>query len=257
MSPRPAHVTKVITETLPEGYRRLHSSFRWQVPAQFNIAQVCSQRWAERPDAATRVAIRSYADGAPQAAWSYTELQEQANRLSHVLAGLGVQRGDRVAIVMPQRFETAVAYMAVLQMGAVAMPLSMLFGPEALEYRLQNSEAVLVIADALALPGLRLVRGDCPLLHNVIGVGMLYATQEVAEVNYAEALRAAAPIFEPVDSAADDPAILIYTSGTTGNPKGALLAHRALIGNLSGFVCSQNWFGFDGVDNADSKAVFW
>jgi acetyl-CoA synthetase len=51
--------------------------------------------------------------------------------------------------------------------------------------------------------------------------------------------------------------VLIYTSGTTGNPKGALIPHRALIGNLSGFVCSQNWFGFDGKDNASSDAVFW
>ena len=51
--------------------------------------------------------------------------------------------------------------------------------------------------------------------------------------------------------------MLIYTSGTTGQPKGALLAHRALIGNLTGFVCSQNWFGFDGKANASSDAVFW
>ena len=80
--------------------------------------------------------------------YTYAQLQEQANRLSNALAQQGVQRGDRVAIVMPQCFETAVAYMAVLQMGAVAMPLSLLFGPDALEYRLQDSEAVLAIADA-------------------------------------------------------------------------------------------------------------
>jgi acetyl-CoA synthetase len=109
-------------ETLPEGYRRLHSPFRWQVPEQFNIAQVCSQRWAAQPDAAKRIAIRSYADGAVHGSWSYAQLQEQANRLSQVLVRQGVRHGDRVAIVMPQRFETAVAYMAVLQMGAVAMP---------------------------------------------------------------------------------------------------------------------------------------
>jgi acetyl-CoA synthetase len=242
---------------LPEGYRRLHSSFGWQVPEQFNMAQVCSQRWAARTDAASRIAIRAYADGALQGAWSYAQLQEQANRLSNVLNGLGVMRGDRVAIVMPQRFETAVVYMAVLQMGAVAMPLSMLFGPEALEYRLQNSGAVLVIADALALPSLRMVRGACPLLLNAIGLGPLYATQEVAEINFTEALASASSHFASVATSAADPAILIYTSGTTGNPKGALIPHRALIGNLTGFVCSQNWFGFDGKDNAESKAVFW
>jgi acetyl-CoA synthetase len=66
--------------------------------------------------------------------------------------------------------------------------------------------------------------------------------------------------FTPLDTLSDDPAILIYTSGTTGNPKGALLAHRALIGNLSGFVASQNWFGFDpavDTDRQSTQAVFW
>ena len=219
------------------------------------MAQVCSQRWALQDDAASRIALRVYADGALQAAYSYAQLQEQANRLSNVLTALGVQRGDRVAIVMPQCFETAVAYMAVLQMGAVAVPLSLLFGPEALGFRLQDSEAVLALADASALPGLQLVRADCPLLQTVVGVGS--ATRAGSEVHYAEALAKASCQFVAVATAAEDPAVLIYTSGTTGNPKGALLPHRALMGNLSGFVCSQNWFGFDGADNAESKAVFW
>lgn len=248
---------KHAVQVLPEAYRHLHSNFGWKVPKQFNIAQVCSQRWAERADVAQRVAIRSYADGALRDAWSYAQLHEQANRLSNVLVALGVKRGDRVAIVMPQTFETAVAYMAVLQMGAVAMPLSMLFGPEAMGYRLENSEAVLALADASALPGLRMVRGECIRLQNVIGLGPLHSTQEVAEINYAQALKSASPVFSAVATAADEAAVLIYTSGTTGNPKGALIPHRALIGNLTGFVCSQNWFGFDGKNNAESKAVFW
>jgi acetyl-CoA synthetase len=251
-----------VSPHLPEGYRKLHSSFRWQVPPQFNMADVCSQRWALQADAGSRIAIRVVADGALQTSHSYAELQEHANRLSNVLVALGVRRGDRVAIVLPQRFETAVAYIAVLQMGAVAMPLSMLFGPEALGYRLQDSEAVLAVADASALPGLHRVRGDCPLLRTVVGVGELgVGNVGVAcagsDVHYGAALAKAPAQFAAVATVAEDPAVLIYTSGTTGNPKGALLPHRALIGNLTGFVCSQNWFGFDGVINADSKAVFW
>ena len=117
----------------PDHYASLHGQFRWLVPKRFNMAQACCARWASRPDATKRVAIRVYSAGAEGQFLTYFELQEQANRLSNVLAGIGVRRGDRVAIVMPQRFETAVAYMAVLQMGAVAMPLSMLFGPEALQ----------------------------------------------------------------------------------------------------------------------------
>jgi acetyl-CoA synthetase len=241
-------------------YARLHASFGWEVPEFFNIAQVCSQRWAAQPDATKRIAIHAYSTGAPGQFHTYFELQSQANRLSNVLADLGVQRGDRVAIVMPQCFDTAVAYIAVLQMGAVAMPLSLLFGPEALEYRLQDSEAVVALCDVASLQGLQTARDRCPALRCVIGVGSQRQTKGLSDLHLASALRQlpkARTTFAPVQTRADAPAVLIYTSGTTGNPKGALIPHRALIGNLSGFVCSQNWFGFDGKTNATSDAVFW
>ena len=268
-------------------YASMHSRFQWQVPKHFNIAQACCGRWASLPNTSKNIANYVYSTRAtgtkslqsgskslatahvtPHAMpYSYAQLQRQANRLSHVLQAHGVKRGDRVAIVMPQRFETAVAYIAVLQMGAVAMPLSMLFGPEALEYRLNDSEAVLAICDAGAVAGVQSVRAQCLQLQVVIGVEPVEAAEQtgqidpVAAVSYAQALSQAPDRFTLVNTLADDPAILIYTSGTTGQPKGALLAHRALIGNLTGFVCSQNWFGFDGLThdprNASSDAVFW
>src|SRR4051812_21168562 len=111
----------------------MHATFGWQVPAHFNIAQVCCTRWAQQPDAIERTAIRAHGEQAGTEFLSYLELHVRANALSNLLVSLGVQRGDRVAVVMPQRFETAIAYMAIFQMGAVAMPLSILFGPEALE----------------------------------------------------------------------------------------------------------------------------
>ncbi|MDO8248340.1 MAG: AMP-binding protein, partial [Rhodoferax sp.] len=237
-----------------DNYSQLHACFEWLVPEKFNIAQVCCARWAARPDATERVAIHTMNTGAVTTCNTYSELQQQANRLSRVLAVLGVERGDRVAIVMPQRFETAVAYMAVLQMGAVAMPLSMLFGPDALEYRLHDSEAVLAICDESSIASLLAIRENCPLLRSVLGVGGAAAQ---ADVDYADALSRVTPEFAPAVTDADEAAVLIYTSGTTGNPKGALIPHRALIGNLTGFVCSQNWFGFDGQDNAATDAVFW
>ncbi len=228
-----------------DAYAAMHQGFRWQVDEYFNIAQVCCRRWAEAegPGLATkRVAIRAHHERAKSTFYTYPELQAAADALSHVLRGLGVQGGDRVAIVMPQRFETAVAYMAVFQMGAVAMPLSMLFGPEALEYRLQDSDAVLAICDESSIANVQLVRDRCPALRTVVAAG---AATGQGDINYDEALAGQQRPFPPVKTRADDAAILIYTSGTTGPPKGALLAHRALIGNLPGFVCSQNWFGFD------------
>jgi len=155
---------------------------------------------------------------------------------------------------MPQRFETAIAYMAILQMGAVAMPLSMLFGPEAIEYRLRDGEAVLAICDESSIASLLAVRQNCPALRSVLGAG---SAAKLADVGYDAELALARPEFTPLTTHASDPAVLIYTSGTTGNPKGALIPHRALIGNLTGFVCSQNWFGFNGRDNRETQAVFW
>ena len=238
----------------PDNYSQLHGSFRWQVPAQFNMAEVCCARWAARPDAASRIAIQALDAQGVSRSHSYLDLQQQAGRLAQVLAGLGVQRGDRVAIVMPQRFETAVAYIAILQMGAVAMPLSMLFGPEALEFRLQDSDTAVAICDESSIANVLSIRTTCPKLRHVLGVDGAAAQ---SDLDYADALAQVTVPLPPVLTKAEDPAVLIYTSGTTGNPKGALIPHRALIGNLTGFVCSQNWFGFDGRDNAESQAVFW
>ena len=137
-------------------HAQIHAAFHWQVPEHINIAQLCCGRWAQaQPDA---VAIRWLHEDGRCASLSYGELQRQAHQASHALRRLGVQRGDRVAIVMPQRFETAIAHMAVYQLGAVAMPLSMLFGPDALAYRLTHSEAVLAIVDESAIAQLRTAR---------------------------------------------------------------------------------------------------
>lgn len=109
---------------LADHHDLMHRHLRWKVDAHFNIAQVCSQRWASStPDAP---AIVEHRQGQAPRSYTYGQLQRAADALSLVLEGLGVMPGDRVAIVLPQRFETAVAYMALLQMGAVAMPLSVL-----------------------------------------------------------------------------------------------------------------------------------
>ena len=127
-------------------YAELHAGFRWQVPARFNIAEVCCTRWARRQPGATAIIV-DRGPGQRAQRVSYAQLHAQADRLAHALVRLGVRAGDRIAIVMPQRVETAVAHIAAYRIGAVVMPLSMLFGPEALEYRLNDSGAVLAIAD--------------------------------------------------------------------------------------------------------------
>jgi acetyl-CoA synthetase len=224
-------------------YDELYKQFRWHVPAELNIAELCCARWAKDP---TRNAIFYEDETGHTASLTYASLQEQANRLSNVLRRLGVRKGDRVALILPQRPENAVTHMACYQLGAIAMPLSILFRTDALEYRLQNSEAEVVIVDQAGLENLKDARPACPALKHVIAVH----GDGADTLDWHAELAGADNQFEAVRTLATDPAVLIYTSGTTGAPKGALIPHSAIIGNLTGFVASQNWFPQQGD-------VFW
>jgi acetyl-CoA synthetase len=225
------------TAAVIDAHAQLHGDFRWRVPAQFNIAEACAARWARRtPDA---VAIVYESERGETARFTYRDLDTAARRLASCLSSRGVQRGDRVAIVMPQRFETAASHIACQRLGAIAVPLSILFGADALAFRVQDSEARVAIADEAAIETLRDVRASCPALEHVIAVGD--ATGQ-GDIDWGQALLAPPMSASVIATAADDAAVLIYTSGTTGPPKGALIPQRALIGNLTGFVASQNWF---------------
>jgi acetyl-CoA synthetase len=216
-------------------YDTLYREFRWHVPREFNIAEVCGRRWAAE---SSRVAVLHEDDSGRCSTHTYAALVSDANRLAHALRALGVKRGDRVAIVLPQRPETVIAHLAIYQLGAIAMPLSILFGPDALEYRLQNSEAIVAICDEAAVQAVDGIRASCPALQHVITVG----AQLPRGHEWSHTLAPQSDRFDSVTTLAEDPAVLIYTSGTTGPPKGALIPHAALIGNLPGFVASQNWF---------------
>ncbi len=220
-------------------YRALHEGFRWQVPTQFNISAACASRWGRDRD---RTAIFYEDDSGARSLTTYRQLDRTANRLANALRALGIRRGDRVAVVLPQRPEAAVADLAILRLGAIAMPLSILFGPDALAYRLDNSGARAAIVDSLAIDNCRTAR-SAALEHFIV----VQAPGSPADIRHDELewnalLAPAADRFTTVMTLAEDPAFLVYTSGTTGPPKGALMPHRALIGNLPGFVASQNWF---------------
>ena len=152
---------------MQDRYREVYDSFKWEVPARFNIGTACCGRHS--PDR-SRFALYWEDEAGSTAAYTFWDLQQHANRLSNALAGLGVKRGDRVGIILPQRPETAIAHIACYQMGVVAMPLSVLFGPDALEYRLQNSETVAALVDPASLPSLAQIRDKLPFLRHVIGV---------------------------------------------------------------------------------------
>ncbi|HYD56012.1 MAG TPA: AMP-binding protein [Burkholderiales bacterium] len=229
---------------MQDRYEEICRSFRWEVPQRYNIAQDCCGKWAGDAD---RIALYWEDESGATARLTFREVQRAANRLSNALAALGVQRGDRVALLLPQRPEMAIAYIAIFQMGAIALPLSHLFGPEALEYRLHHAGASVAIVEPTTIANLFAIKDKVPSLRHVIGVG---GAMESGVLSFESLTGKAKDEYTCADTLAEDPSLIIYTSGTTGAPKGALHAHRVMIGNIPGFVYSHDFF-------PQPRDVFW
>ena len=207
-------------------YDTLYRSFRWQVPVRYNIGVDVCDRWAQTDP--RRIAIFDVRGDFGVDEISYGWLHETSNRLANLLVARGIERGDRVAILLPQGPVVAAVHVAIYKIGAIALPLAMLFGVEALAYRFEDSGARALITNARGLTkcaGLQLAA--LALVLSIDG------PTDGAE-GFFETVTRASSAFSPVDTLADDPALMVYTSGTTGPPKGALHAHRVLLGHLPG-----------------------
>ncbi|MEI9804411.1 MAG: acyl-CoA synthetase [Pseudolabrys sp.] len=204
-------------------YDQLYRDFRWQVPARYNIGVDVCDRWAEHDP--RRLAILHVHPDGREDAITYGWLRDTSNRLANLLRAHGINRGDRVAIFLPQAPEVAAAHVAIYKLAAVALPIAILFGPDALSYRLQNSGAKALLTNAQGMAKLEQVRDQAPGLSCVISMD---------GGGFADLLARASSDFTVEATTPDDPAMMIYTSGTTGQPKGALHGHRVLLGHLPG-----------------------
>ncbi len=125
-------------------YDEAYGNFRWDIPERFNIAEAICDRHV----GADRTGRCCSTRRAAPPSLSFEQLAERSRRLANALAAHGVAAGDRVAILLPQSSEAVVAHLAAYRMGAIALPLFTLFGPEAIEYRLNDSGARVVISNA-------------------------------------------------------------------------------------------------------------
>jgi acetyl-CoA synthetase len=209
--------------------------FLWRVPARYNIGVDVCDRHASQ---AGRPALIWEEDDGSVRAFSFDEIRRLSSRLANVLMARGLARGDRLAVLLPQAPETGVAHVAGFKAGLITVPLFALFGEEALEYRLQDSGARALVTDAIGWEKVRPLRDRLPDLRLVLCID-----GEVEDaLDFHAALARASDEFVAVETSADDPAIIIYTSGTTGNPKGALHAHRVLLGHLPGVEMPHEFF---------------
>lgn len=207
-------------------YDELYRDFRWEIPAHFNIATACCDRHA---DGSNRLALIYVGEDGHASRTSFDAVSDFSRRFANVLKSDGLARGDRVAVFLSQSLELPIAHMAAFRSGLISIPLFALFGEDALEFRLSNSGAKAIVTDETGWEKLAKIRDRLPELRHVYVIG---EPTPAGAKSFWSSLKAASPDFMTVDTLADDPAMIIYTSGTTGNPKGALHAHRVVLGHL-------------------------
>ena len=218
-------------------FERRRRAFAWSIPEKYNIGVDCCDRWAlADPDRTAIIEIGP--DDAPHA-FTFGEMRAESNRLANALRKRGVRRGDRVAVMLPQSRHVAALHMAIYKLGAVALPLASLFGVDALAYRLGDSGTRALICDA---PGLAKIYEIPPEARCELTTILCLDGAEKGAEDFFAVLAGESADFTPVETLADDPCLMIYTSGTTGLAKGALHAHRVLLGHLPGVKMPHDGF---------------
>jgi len=216
-------------------YDELYRNFRGDIPARFNIAVACCER---HDDGTGRLALL-FVDGAGGTTrTTFDEVAEYSRRFANVLKADGVVRGDRVAVFLSQSLELPVAHLAAFRSAMISIPLFALFGEDALEFRLSNSEAKAVVTDESGWEKLKKIRDRLPALKNIY---VISEDPPAGTKSFWKEVKAASADFETIDTSCDDPALIIYTSGTTGNPKGALHAQRVVLGHLPNVEMCHNF----------------
>jgi len=238
-----------------DSYQDTYNSFKWTIPEYFNIGfEICDKH--VQGGNKDKIAIKYIQeDGKTSKSYTFNDLYKESNLLCNAFQDFGIKKGDRVGVLLSQGFETALSHTSVIRSGMISIPLFTLFGPDALEYRLNNSEASCILTDKDNLPKLLSISNNIPSLKKII-VFDISSNNNSNNLNNNNLNNNNNLIvnwdniknkynnleFKAVKTKSEDPAVIIFTSGTTGNPKGCLHAQRVLLGHLPGVQFPQNFF---------------
>ena len=203
-------------------YQETYSSFQWERPDKYNFARDVIDRW--EPD---KPALFWVDDEGTEISRTFAQISEASRRLCNVLTGAGVRTGDTVIVMLPRVIPWWETFTATLRMGAVISPGTVQLSEKDLEYRINAAAATCVVTDSANAAKVDAVMGNCPTL----AVRIVTDSRRDGWIDYEQAVAAASPEFETVDTGAEDEAICYFTSGTTGYPKMCIHSHNYAIGH--------------------------
>lgn len=222
---------------IPRGksYDEIYNGFRWRIPARLNIATLVCDRHAAGPDRTALIHQRR--DGSVRQ-YSFGDMARASSRIANLFQATGLSRGSRVAILLGQEPEAAMVHLGAWKTGLISVPLSRLFGDEALVARLADCSVAALVTDRDGYAKLAPFRERLPALRRV----WLIDGQESGAPCLEAALQEASDTFVPLELAPEDPAYLTYTSGTSGRAKGVLKSHAAILGLVPAVEFANEFF---------------
>ncbi len=219
-------------------YEEMCQNFKWQIPEFFNIGVATCDIHAHETPEATCLILENSSGNVTK--YTFNDIKKLSNRFANFLKSVGARKGDRFAIFLSQQLETAIAHIAGYKLGLINVPLFTLFGPDALHYRLENSAAKFIIINNNDLEKISEIEKNLPNLETIVVVDGSINNGKIFSFDFC--INRASDELIPEKTYSDDPALIIYTSGTTGPPKGALHAHRMLLGHLPGVQLPHDFF---------------
>lgn len=208
-------------------YEKEVKEWVWDIPDKYNMGYDAVDRHLSDPCMKNKVALYWEHENGEARKYTYWEMASLSNRFGNVLRDLGLKKGDRFLLRLPNIPEFQMAFLGGVKIGAVPIPSSVMFKAKEVEYRITDSDAVLVLTTPEYVKEVEAIKSSCPTLKHILVVG------EPAEgqLSFYDLLNSASRYLEIEETSPEDMAFFCYTSGTTGMPKGAVHAHRWAIGN--------------------------